>query len=442
MEIQLTSVTSVETLMDFIYNATGIPCNEEDVRQSYEWYSMDNIFGLQDTSIVCFTGTRYSDSTSGTLYDEMIIIVPTYGGSLLRKEDLIIEPVEHTYDQETFYSFNIYNKSDLDVDIYSTYAENNEWRYITISNSISSHDRCDMNDYGDWWHSYNDDIYDSATPINALSLNHFLTDLGTVIKKCYGTAPISDNVSLIGLLHNHIPIGYNNQRLLMDGDEDVRINPYMPYVYTSIFYSMFGEANSATYTNKGQYHCVFIYAHIHDDGDEYYSDSNDKLFVISSSSHDVRLEDIDVWYEGWNYWWYSYGNLLIRNKTNFDVTISSFKAQSYINGETELAYHLGVFESDDTITAGSIYDEDIELLDKTIIAFDSSQPLSAQNYARRIRRLNGVSTPASTNIASKDSNLGDYLTDIANAIRDKKGTTGSINAQDFISEVLSIVGGN
>lgn len=39
---------------------------------------------------------------------------------------------------------------------------------------------------------------------------------------------------------------------------------------------------------------------------------------------------------------------------------------------------------------------------------------------------------------AKNNNLGDLLTDIANAIREKKGTSGSINAQDFASEIASI----
>lgn len=42
---------------------------------------------------------------------------------------------------------------------------------------------------------------------------------------------------------------------------------------------------------------------------------------------------------------------------------------------------------------------------------------------------------------AKDNNLGDFLTDIANAIRAKKGTTEPINAQDFASEIASIEGG-
>jgi hypothetical protein len=39
---------------------------------------------------------------------------------------------------------------------------------------------------------------------------------------------------------------------------------------------------------------------------------------------------------------------------------------------------------------------------------------------------------------AKNNNLGDYLTDIANAIREKKGMSGAINAQDFASEIASI----
>lgn len=42
---------------------------------------------------------------------------------------------------------------------------------------------------------------------------------------------------------------------------------------------------------------------------------------------------------------------------------------------------------------------------------------------------------------AKDNNLGDYLADIADAIRTKKGTTEPINAQDFASEIASLEGG-
>lgn len=42
---------------------------------------------------------------------------------------------------------------------------------------------------------------------------------------------------------------------------------------------------------------------------------------------------------------------------------------------------------------------------------------------------------------AKDNNLGDFLTEIANAIRAKKGTNESINAQDFADEIASIEGG-
>lgn len=39
---------------------------------------------------------------------------------------------------------------------------------------------------------------------------------------------------------------------------------------------------------------------------------------------------------------------------------------------------------------------------------------------------------------AKTDNLNDFLTDVANAIRTKKGTTGTINAQNFSSEIASI----
>lgn len=43
---------------------------------------------------------------------------------------------------------------------------------------------------------------------------------------------------------------------------------------------------------------------------------------------------------------------------------------------------------------------------------------------------------------AKDNNLKDLLTDVADAIRDKKGTTELINPQDFGSEIRGIVGVN
>lgn len=39
---------------------------------------------------------------------------------------------------------------------------------------------------------------------------------------------------------------------------------------------------------------------------------------------------------------------------------------------------------------------------------------------------------------AKNNNLTDFLTDIANALRTKKGTTEKINPQDFSSEIASI----
>lgn len=42
---------------------------------------------------------------------------------------------------------------------------------------------------------------------------------------------------------------------------------------------------------------------------------------------------------------------------------------------------------------------------------------------------------------AKTDNLTDFLTDIADAIREKKGTTGTINPQDFSSEIASIESG-
>lgn len=42
---------------------------------------------------------------------------------------------------------------------------------------------------------------------------------------------------------------------------------------------------------------------------------------------------------------------------------------------------------------------------------------------------------------AKNNNLADFLSDIANAIRAKKGTSDSINAQDFSSEIASIESG-
>ena len=42
---------------------------------------------------------------------------------------------------------------------------------------------------------------------------------------------------------------------------------------------------------------------------------------------------------------------------------------------------------------------------------------------------------------AKNDNLKDFLTDVADAIREKKGTTDAINPQDFSSEIASIQSG-
>ena len=42
---------------------------------------------------------------------------------------------------------------------------------------------------------------------------------------------------------------------------------------------------------------------------------------------------------------------------------------------------------------------------------------------------------------SKANNLKDFLTDLADAIRAKKGSTDLINPQDFSSEIASLSGG-
>ena len=39
---------------------------------------------------------------------------------------------------------------------------------------------------------------------------------------------------------------------------------------------------------------------------------------------------------------------------------------------------------------------------------------------------------------AKNNNLNDFLTDVANSIRTKTGTTEQINAQDFSDKILSI----
>ena len=41
---------------------------------------------------------------------------------------------------------------------------------------------------------------------------------------------------------------------------------------------------------------------------------------------------------------------------------------------------------------------------------------------------------------AKTDNLSDFLTDVANSIRTKTGTTEQINAQDFSNKILSIKG--
>ena len=41
---------------------------------------------------------------------------------------------------------------------------------------------------------------------------------------------------------------------------------------------------------------------------------------------------------------------------------------------------------------------------------------------------------------AKTDNLSDFLTDVANSIRTKTGTTEQINAQDFSNKILSMKG--
>ena len=41
---------------------------------------------------------------------------------------------------------------------------------------------------------------------------------------------------------------------------------------------------------------------------------------------------------------------------------------------------------------------------------------------------------------AKTDNLSDFLTDVANSIRTKTGTTEQINAQDFSDKILGIKG--
>lgn len=43
---------------------------------------------------------------------------------------------------------------------------------------------------------------------------------------------------------------------------------------------------------------------------------------------------------------------------------------------------------------------------------------------------------------AKDNNLQDFLTDIADAIREKKGTTEKINPQDFATEITNLSSGS
>ena len=42
---------------------------------------------------------------------------------------------------------------------------------------------------------------------------------------------------------------------------------------------------------------------------------------------------------------------------------------------------------------------------------------------------------------AKTDNLSDFLTDVANSIRTKTGTTEQINAQDFSNKILNIPSG-
>lgn len=66
----------------------------------------------------------------------------------------------------------------------------------------------------------------------------------------------------------------------------------------------------------------------------------------------------------------------------------------------------------------------------------SSTAINAQNFANEIIALQAGLSSSLT--FSSTNNLSQYLTNIADAIRAKKGTSATINAQDFATEVLNL----
>lgn len=196
-----------------------------------------------------------------------------------------------------------------------------------------------------------------------------------------------------------------------------------------------GEGN--IYLMYTTYSVAMLHVHCFLDNSGDWSDTYD-LLGIANSSRNITRNDIRAEIETDNL-----GRKYVRvtNLTSGNIGLQWWKATSrgsavpvysfVMQGTNQLLYANG-----GSAIMGALLDDYLSEI------VDNTPSLAAQDFASTIRSLDGVTVPPSVVIPTIDSNLGDYLTDIANAIRDKKGITphegNEINAQNFATEVTNI----
>ena len=270
----------------------------------------------------------------------------------------------------------------------------------------------------------------------------FMRDLGAAIKNRAGMPPINTNHEMIQYIESKIAgHAYGGGDLIVNGDP--AMFPASGHAEeNSSFYSMYGTPGSRT--NYGQYSCVFLLVHFHSDPVSDFSESNDAMFVFSCSTGNLYASDFSVRVGPYNE---SLQKVLyVTNNSGKTVGVEPTWSRSYTyRGQLYYKYNIGVGQGYSQILyAGESMPKQqvYNLLDDDFVLFDNAPVLAAQQYASTIRSLDGETVFPSVVIPTINSNLGDYLTDIANAIRDKKGITphegNEINAQDFASEIASI----
>lgn len=248
----------------------------------------------------------------------------------------------------------------------------------------------------------------------------FMRDLGAAIKSRAGMLPKCTDSELKAICH-----GILDGHRYGGGSIEVYDMPYM----------LFGE-NSA-YSNHGVYSTAFVGFHAHIDGSSDWSGCDDIVAGYHGGGNfGVTANDIQVTlYED------TLGRKYIRstNLTSRNITMQTM----YCRSNSSFSYGLIMQGASRVIYANGGHDDFGPLLDDWISdVVDNTPSLAAQQYASTIRSLDGETVTPSVVIPTINSNLGDYLTDIANAIRDKKGITphegNEINAQDFASQIASI----